>query len=226
LLFKAISFCCKLASCAIWVFTCSHFSVLAAGETVSRNQFLADENARLSEQVKTQMAQLASLQQKLIALNSKIELQELTAEGLKKAVDEETRRRLLLEKELSFYRKVSKKKSVRFSISRISFKQTSDAAGYSYRFTIRKTKKDGVRQTGEVRLFVSGKRNGKTETVRIPPLEAEPMKYGFRIFQAFEGNASFGEGFSPQKLKIVMVDRESGKNVFQKTYSWSDVLAP
>ena len=203
----------------------SHFSIDGAQKTVGRNQFLAEENARLSERVKTQLAQLAGLQQDLIAAKSEIELKKLTADGLKKAVDEETRRRLLLEKELSFYRKVSRKKSPGFLLPKLSFRKDPKTGGYIYRFTIRKAKKDGIRSTGRVELSLMGKRGGKKETIRIPALSDKPLVYGFKYFQAFEGGVSPGDDFTPEKLKVVMVDKESGKSVMKKTYSWADVFA-
>ncbi len=189
------------------------------------DQFLARENTRLSEQVKAQMTRLAALQQDLIAAKSEIELQKLTSEGLKKAVDEEMRRRLLLEKELGFYRKMSNKKSARFSLSRISFKKGARPGEYSYQFTIQKAKKDGVKDTGVIELFVIGKRGNNRETIRIPAAGSPPLAYSFKYFQAFEGEASLGEDFIPEKLKVTMTGKSSGKSEMKKAYAWEDVYS-
>ncbi len=214
-----------LASVGAAYFAGYHVSTSGKEKTVSRNLFLAEENARLSEQVKTQMAQLAGLQKDLIAAKSEIELQKLTADGLKKAVDEEMRRRLLVEKELGFYRKVSKKKSPRFSLPKIVINKDPNSGGYRYKFTIRKAKKDGVKHTGRVELSIIGKRGDAKETVRVPALGSAPLVYGFKYFQAFEGEVALSDDFKPEKLKVVMVDKESGKNVLSKTYSWAEVFS-
>lgn len=207
-------------------FAGSHFSTDGNEKAISQNQFLAEENARLSEEVKTKMSRLAELQQEVITSNSEIALQKMTSAELKKAVDEEMRRRLLVEKELSFYRKVSKKKSSKFSLSRISLRKDPESSQIRYQFTIRKMKKDNVKNTGSVQLSIIGKRAGAKETIRVPELGKPPLVYGFKIFQAFEGEVVPDDEFKPEKLKVVMVDKESGKDVFEKTYSWADVFAP
>ncbi|RTZ57948.1 MAG: hypothetical protein DSZ33_06940 [Gammaproteobacteria bacterium] len=206
-------------------FAGSWFSAGGPVGSLTGDQFLAKENSRLSEQVKTQMTQLAALQQELIAAKSEIELQKLTSEGLKKAVDEEMRRRLLLEKELGFYRKVSSKKSAKFLLSKISFKKGQKPGEYLYQFTIRKAKKDSVKDHGVIELSIIGKRGDDRETIRIPTPGSAPLEYNFKYFQAYDGKVSVGENFQPEKLKVAMVDKDSGKSVLKKTYTWEDVFA-
>jgi len=206
-------------------FAGSWFSRGGPASARSGDQFLARENSRLSEQVKTQMARLAALQQELIAAKSEIELQKLTGEGLKKAVDEEMRRRMLLEKELGFYRKVSSKKAARYSISKISFKKGGKAGVYRYQFTIRKAKKDQRKDHGVIELSITGKRGNDRETIHIPAPGNAPLEYNFKYFQAYDGEVSLGENFQPEKLKVAMVDKDSGKSVLKKTYAWEDVFA-
>ncbi len=134
---------------------------------------------------------------------------------------------LELRRELEFYRGiVSPGNNARagLRIQRFEVRSAAEPGHFAYSLTLTQVKRNDRYARGDVRLEVSGTRDGKPVTLPLSALSSSDkavLKYKFRYFQHFAGELVLPEGFEPRQVTIRLVPRGKGQPAgIETTLDW------
>jgi cellobiose-specific phosphotransferase system component IIA len=146
-------------------------------------------------------------------------------ETLVKAQDEV----LELKKELSFYKSIvaPEKGDRSIAIQTIQLRK-NEAGDYYYKVMLSQRGRNNLFAKGTVKVRIKGTSKGKDVILALTDVSKdvkEPMKFGFKYFQNFEGVMNLPAAFQPDYLQVV-VNPSTGKlKAIDEQFAWSDLTA-
>jgi len=184
-----------------------------------------DKHARMTEaECSALSTQISDLEQQRTALKRSQQIDRETDRNLSKQLKEAQDKRLALEKEVSFLRRlVQDGGSGILQPKDFKVEKTGEPGMFRYSFTIRQLVQGFGRSTGRVEIQVIGKRNGKETTLPLAKLVgSKPLRHkmGFKHFQVFQGLVKVPDNFEPEKLVVEVKPKTRKLIPVSETFPW------
>lgn len=132
-------------------------------------------------------------------------------------------------RQLAFFERIMRPTGdqVGVSIDNLTLQETSVPGRYHYRLALTQPAKKRELFRGQVQIRVEGSLadQPKTLTGRDLGMTAGEGRYSLRYFQLLEGNWQLPEGFTPDRVKIVIA-KEGRQPAQELLVEWGDVLKP
>ncbi|MBP4039846.1 hypothetical protein J9885_01000 [Aeromonas sp. SrichE-2G] len=132
-------------------------------------------------------------------------------------------------RQLAFFERIMRPTGdqVGVSIDNLTLQETSVPGRYHYRLALTQPAKKRELFRGQVQIRVEGSLadQPKTLTGRDLGMKAGEGRYSLRYFQLLEGNWQLPEGFTPDRVKIVIA-KEGRQPAQELLVEWGDVLKP
>ncbi|TFF71892.1 hypothetical protein DRM94_18815 [Aeromonas taiwanensis] len=132
-------------------------------------------------------------------------------------------------RQLAFFERIMRPTGdqVGVSIDNLTLQETSVPGLYHYRLALTQPAKKRELFRGQVQIRVEGSQadQPKTLTGRDLGMKAGEGRYSLRYFQLLEGNWQLPEGFTPDRVKIVIA-KEGRQPAQELLVEWGDVLKP
>ena len=113
------------------------------------------------------------------------------------------------------------------AINAFEVRRIGDSRGYAWSLTLTQNLKKGAVTTGTAEILVDGIQSKALRTLTLADLvqsrSATPVPFSFKYFQRLEGNFVLPEGFTPNRIRLV-VKSASGEQA-QKAVAWGAALA-
>jgi hypothetical protein len=148
---------------------------------------------------------------------------------LKEALAQAQNEALELKKELSFYKSIvaPEQGSRSLAIQTVQLKKNEEG-GYSYKIMVSQRGQNDKFVRGTIAVSIEGVSKGQPVTLKLAEVSNDtknPMKFGFKYFQNFEGLMNLPEAFQPDFLHI-KVNPSTGKiKAVEEQFVWSDLTA-
>ena len=184
---------------------------------------------QLKEQLEESQAKIVESKRRatMIERNSRIDVD--ASAQLKESLSQAQSEVLKLKKELSFYKSIvaPEQGSRSLAIQTIQLKK-NDAGGFSYKIMVTQRGRNDQFARGTVDVTIEGTDKGNTVTYKLSEISKDtkqPMKFGFKYFQNFEGVMNLPDGFQPDAIRI-KVNPKTGKiKAVDEQFAWSDLTA-
>lgn len=129
-----------------------------------------------------------------------------------------------LRADVGFYERLVGGSAQRQGLSVHSLTMRADASGsVGYAITLTQSLKKGGLTRGEVSLVVEGVQDGRLTELGWDRLrqdaDAAPQEFAFRYFQQVEGSIMLPDGFSPQRVRVLV---NAGGQRSERVFSWQD----
>ncbi|WP_421293096.1 DUF6776 family protein [Aeromonas taiwanensis] len=132
-------------------------------------------------------------------------------------------------RQLAFFERIMRPTGdqVGVSIDNLTLQETSVPGRYHYRLALTQPAKKRELFRGQVQIRVEGSLadQPKILTGRDLGMKAGEGRYSLRYFQLLEGNWQLPEGFTPDRVKIVIA-KEGRQPAQELLVEWGDVLKP
>lgn len=136
---------------------------------------------------------------------------------------------LELKKELSFYKSIvaPEQGNRSLAIQTIQLKKNAEG-GYHYKIMVSQRGRNDRLARGTIVVSIEGVNKGQPVTLQLAEVSNDtknPLKFGFKYFQNFEGVMNLPEAFQPGLLRI-KVNPNAGKiKALDEQFAWSDLTA-
>jgi len=136
---------------------------------------------------------------------------------------------LELKKELSFYKSIvaPEQGSRSIAIQTIQLKQ-NEAGNYEYKLMVSQRGRNNLFARGTIRVSIKGTNKGKALTLLLADVSKDvknPMKFGFKYFQNFEGVMNLPAAFKPEYLRVEVKPSKGKIKAIDEQFAWSDLTA-
>ena len=136
---------------------------------------------------------------------------------------------LVLKKELSFYKSIvaPEQGSRSLAIQTIQLKANA-AGGYDYKIMVSQRGRNDQFARGTVDVSIKGVSKGQPVTLKLAEVSndtKEPMKFGFKYFQNFEGAMILPEAFQPDVIHVNVKPGKGKIKAIDEQFAWSDLTA-
>jgi len=136
---------------------------------------------------------------------------------------------LELKKELSFYKSiVSPEQGNRsLAIQAIQLKQNEDG-GYYYKIMVSQRGQNDQFARGRIEVSIEGVNRGQPVTLQLAEVSKDtknPLKFGFKYFQNFEGVMILPNAFQPDLLNVKVIPSTGKIKTVDEQFAWSDLTA-
>ena len=193
------------------------------------------QNMSLEERAEALQKDNEYLRQRNAILDSAGKIDREAANNVRVLVRQLEEEKEQLNKELTFYRSVMAPENLQpgIRIAGLELAVGEKTNTYKMRLVIFQVARLNPFLKGELSVSLSGKKNGKAETVslhKLAGLEESSSALGFRYFQALPDSLGFlefqlPEGFQPESIHVaVRVQKGAVKN-FDQTFEWDKELA-
>ncbi len=157
----------------------------------------------------------------LIDVDASSQLKETLAQAQNEA--------LKLKKELSFYKSIvaPEQGSRSLAIQTIQLKMNTDG-GYDYKIMVSQRGRNDQFARGTVDVSIEGVSEGQPVTLKLAEVSndtKEPMKFGFKYFQNFEGAMILPEAFQPDLVRVQVKPSKGKIKAIDEQFAWSDLTA-
>ena len=136
---------------------------------------------------------------------------------------------LELKKELAFYKSIvaPEQSGPRIVIQTVQLKK-NETDGYQYKIMVSQQGRNDKLVRGTINIRIKGTSKGKPVTYSLSDVSKdvkEPMKFGFKYFQNFEGLLKLPAAFTPDSLHIKANPKAGKIKAIDEQYAWSDLTA-
>ncbi len=136
---------------------------------------------------------------------------------------------LTLKRELSLYQSVMapEKGDRSLAIQKVQISINAEG-GYDYKIMVSQHGRHDQFARGVVDVSIVGLSKGQTQTLALAEVSNDiknPMKFGFRYFQNFEGVIVLPEAFEPEVIRVKVNPGKGKINAIDEQFSWSDLTA-
>ena len=136
---------------------------------------------------------------------------------------------LELKKELSFYKSIvaPEQGGRSIAIQTIQLKK-NESGDYQYKVMVSQRGRNDKLARGTISLRIKGTKKGKAVTYSLSDVTKdvkEPMKFGFKYFQNFEGVMNLPAAFQPDSLHVKVSPSTAKIKAIDEQYVWSDLTA-
>lgn len=198
------------------------------GRYDSRDERLAliEERDILLLQEQEYLQQIDSLEQKNIMLQSSAQVDASASEEIMDTIATLQQTIDSLETELSFYRGImAPEKDIKgLYVSDFNLKKTTDADRFAFQLALTQVKKHDVFLKGNVKVIISGERDGKTVNYNITDLSnisANDLEFTFKYFQHLKGELTLPNGFKPKKINVTAKSTGRNGQTVTRDFNWS-----
>ena len=134
-----------------------------------------------------------------------------------------------LKKELAFYKSIvaPEQSGQSISIQTVQLKK-NETDGYQYKIMVSQQGRNDKLVRGTINIRIKGTSKGKSVTYSLSDVSKdvkEPMKFGFKYFQNFEGLLKLPVAFIPDSLHITANPKAAKIKAIDEQYAWSDLTA-
>ena len=136
---------------------------------------------------------------------------------------------LELKKELVFYKSIvapeQSGRSIAIQTVELKKNETDD---YQYKIMVSQQGRNDKLVRGTINIRIKGTSKGKSVTYSLSDVSKdvkEPMKFGFKYFQNFEGLLKLPVAFTPESLHITASPKADKIKAIDEQYAWSDLTA-
>jgi hypothetical protein len=134
---------------------------------------------------------------------------------------------LALKKELKFYKSIVAPEQGGRNLAIQSIKlKPDDAGGYNYNIIVSQRGRNDQFVRGTINVSIKGKKKGKSLTLKLADVSKDvknPMKFGFKYFQNFEGVMNLPTAFQPDNLRIVVKPSTGKIKAIDEQFVWSEL---
>jgi hypothetical protein len=157
----------------------------------------------------------------LIDVDASSQLKETLAQAQNEA--------LKLKKELSFYKSIvaPEQGNRSLAIQTIQLKMNT-VGGYDYKIMVSQRGRNDQFARGTVDVSIEGVSEGQPVTLKLAEVSndtKEPMKFGFKYFQNFEGAMILPEAFQPDLVRVQVKPSKGKIKAIDEQFAWSDLTA-
>jgi len=181
----------------------------------------ATEKATLSERAEELEAELEKQRERAARFERASQIDRLAAEQVREELKALQQERSELTKKVAFLNSLVSGEMTMLQVSKVELSQQDQENAFRFSFLVSKRAKGDERVSGQVRLQVAGKLEGK-ETMLNPQKIGldKTMKMGFRHFQKFEGKLQLPDGFVPSELVVVGEPKGKKFKSFEHRTRW------
>ena len=134
-----------------------------------------------------------------------------------------------LKKELAFYKSIvaPEQSGQSISIQTVQLKK-NETDGYQYKIMVSQQGRNDKLVRGTINIRIKGTSKGKSVTYSLSDVSKdvkEPMKFGFKYLQNFEGLVKLPVAFIPDSLHITANPKAAKIKAIDEQYAWSDLTA-
>ena len=136
---------------------------------------------------------------------------------------------LALKKDLTFYKSIVAPEQVgrSLAIQTIQLKK-NETGDYHYKLMVSQRGRNDKLARGTISTSIKGVYKGKAVTYSLADVSKNvknPMKFGFKYFQNFEGVIKLPGAFKPDTLHIIVKPSTGKIKTLDEQYAWSDLTA-
>ncbi|WP_043808606.1 hypothetical protein QUC30_04035 [Aeromonas caviae] len=209
--------------------------VLAVGASigyfVGNRQELAQSSLMTVQQetLERQSKAISQLKTDLGVKDTLLATQKAAFEQLQQTLKDQEAQVQEQKRQLAFFERIMRPTGdqVGVSIDNLTLQETSVPGRYHYRLALTQPAKKRELFRGQVQIRVEGSLadQPKILTGRDLGMKAGEGRYSLRYFQLLEGNWQLPEGFTPDRVKIVIA-KEGRQPAQELLVEWGDVLKP
>ena len=136
---------------------------------------------------------------------------------------------LELKKELSFYKSIvaPEQGDRSIAIQTIQLK-ANETGGYAYKIMVSQRGRNDRFARGTIKVSIEGVKKGQPVTLKLADVSndtKEPMKFGFKYFQNFEGVMTLPAQFLPDFVRVKVKSSVGKIKSLDEQFAWSDLTA-
>jgi hypothetical protein len=184
---------------------------------------------QLQAQLEESQAEIIESNRRATMLERNSQIDDDASGQLKDTLAQAQNEVLELKKELTFYKSiVSPEQGNRsLAIQTIQLKQNEEG-GYYYKIMVSQRGQNSQFARGTIEVSIEGVKKGQPVTLQLAEVSKEiknPLKFGFKYFQNFEGVLTLPEAFQPDSLNIKVIPTTGKIKTVDEQFAWSDLTA-
>lgn len=184
---------------------------------------------QLQAQLEESQAEIVENKRQATMLERNNHIDDDASSQLKETLVQTQNEVLVLKKELSFYKSIvaPEQGSRSLAIQTIQLKANT-AGGYDYKIMVSQRGRNDQFARGTVDVSIEGVSKGQPVTLKLAEVSndtKEPMKFGFKYFQNFEGVMILPEAFQPDLIHVNVKPSKGKIKAIDEQFAWSDLTA-
>lgn len=194
------------------------------------------DSANADAYIEQLQAQIDEAQAEIIASNRRATMLERNSRidddastQLKETLAQAQNEALELKKELAFYKSIvaPEQGSRSLAIQTIQLKK-DDAGAYRYKIMVSQRGRNDRFARGTIDVLIEGVNKGQPVTLKLAEVSNDtknPMKFGFKYFQNFEGVMNLPAAFQPDFVRVKVKPSTGKIKAVEEQFAWSDLTA-
>lgn len=190
---------------------------------------LRGDIAALRRELLDSEKQLSETRDKLAVATRAEQVSRTANESLQVTLREREEEIATLRNDLAFFQRLvggSGRQRQALAIHSFALRPIGKTGGYTWRLTLTQNLKKAAVSEGTVELVLEGVRDKKLET--LPLAAAGPggtgtLSFSFKYFQRLEGSVVLPDGFTPDRVKLVVKSKSGERD--ERAVAWSEALS-
>lgn len=201
---------------------------VAVGHEWARRTLPAGANQAPTIRLVSDTSAAQAQAQEIATLKQSEQVARVAAQDLRKTLAEREEEISALRADLAFYSHLvgSGEQGTGLAVNGVQLKPVPGSRAWDATITLTQNARRGEESKGAVELAVEGVRDGKLDLIEwkqiAAPDSADGLPYAFKYFQQLHATVMLPEGFTPNRLRV-LVDPNGSKR-FTYTMAWSDAL--
>lgn len=218
-----------LALTVIWVASLVAAWRMGADDAAPRLLEVATNLAAVEAEFEKASTELDASKDRLAILERSDQMSRTASESLQQTLRDREEEIVALRTDLAFYQRLVGGRAPRQGLAVQSFalKPIGRSGAYAFRTTLTQNLKKAAISVGTVDLSVAGVMGKRLATMDWRDLAQDagqqPLAFSFKYFERLEGSLMLPEGFTPNRVKLVVRSR-SGEQATH-TFAWDDAIA-
>lgn len=183
----------------------------------------------LEQQIVDLKTQNAESQRQAAMLERNSTIDGGASDQLKISLTEAQAEVLELKKELAFYKSIIAPGESKRSLMIQTIQLRADATGsHQYKIMVSQRGRNDNIARGTIEVTISGTEAGKAKVIQLSDVSADiknPIKFGFKYFQKFEGSMALPATFQPEYMRVKVNPRSSKIDAIDEQFAWADLTA-
>jgi hypothetical protein len=184
---------------------------------------------QLQAQLEESQAEIIESNRRATMLERNSQIDDDASGQLKDTLAEAQNEVLELKKELTFYKSIvsPEQGSRSLAIQTIQLKQNEEG-GYNYKIMVSQRGRNDQIARGTIEVSIEGVKKGQPVTLQLAEVSKDtknPLKFGFKYFQNFEGVMILPAAFQPDLLNVKVIPSAGKIKTVDEQFAWSDLTA-
>jgi hypothetical protein len=184
---------------------------------------------QLQAQLEESQAEIIESNRRATMLERNSQIDDDASGQLKDTLAQAQNEVLELKKELTFYKSIvsPEQGSRSLAIQTIQLKQNEEG-GYYYKIMVSQRGQNDQIARGTIEVSIEGVNKGQPVTLQLAEVSKDtknPLKFGFKYFQNFEGVMILPEAFQPDLLNVKVIPSAGKIKTVDEQFAWSDLTA-